>query len=142
MFTISDKSTDVCLVCVWDGKITGEEYGVVIDRVHEMTAEHEKITMVLVIEKMGAYADFDALKKDFQFGTQDYKNIQRLAVVGGGALAKNAVKVFDIFTRRVHERHFDEGKFEEAFEWANEVNVLSSEDDTSPSVPVVNPDDE
>lgn len=142
MFTISEKSTDSCLVCVWDGKVTGEEYGKIIDRVHEMTATQDKISMVIVIEKMGAYADFDALKKDFEFGTQDYKNIQRLAVVGGGALAKNAVKVFDIFTRRVHEKHFEEDKFQEAFEWANAVNEITSEDDTSPSVPVVKLDDE
>ena len=118
MIEILDESTETCLVVHFSGKVTGEKYQKFLNAVNDRLATHEKVSLVLELSNFDFYGDFEAARKDFQFGFGDYKKIHRAAFVGDKKWIEWFTRLISPFTR-TEEKYFREGQFDEAYAWAN-----------------------
>ena len=118
MFEILPQSTDKTLVCHMSGEITGPEYQQFTDALQQRFDKGAEVDLVLDLSGVKFYADFEAMKKDFEFSTGGYKKLRRCALVGEEKWLKNINKLFGAFTH-TKEKHFPEGKLQEAIDWAN-----------------------
>lgn len=116
MFEILPESTDTCIGFKISGKITAEDYDSLLPRLDEAIAEHGKINLLVLIEDFD-YEGFDAAKKDFQFGTHQYRQVEKAAFVSDKRWLEWTVKVMDPFTRRTKEKIFESDQLEEAWAW-------------------------
>ena len=117
MIEILSQSTESCLAVQLSGKVTGEEYQQFIDAIHERLKTSEKISLVLVLTGFEFYGDLAAAKKDMQFGFGEYKHVHKGAFVGDQKWIEWFTRLVGPFTR-AEEKHFDEGQFEAAYNWA------------------------
>jgi len=118
MFEILKQSTDKTLVAHMSGEISGAEYQQFTDALEERFKKGGEVDLVLDLSGAKFYADFEAMKKDFEFSTGGYKKLRRVALVGEEKWLKNINKLFGAFTH-TKEKHFPEDKLQEAIDWAN-----------------------
>jgi hypothetical protein len=118
MISILPQSTDTCLAVHFGGKVTGTEYQEFLDAVAERMKLGNPVSLVLELEELEFFGDFESARKDMKFGFGKYRHIQRAAFVGDQ-------KWIEWFTRfigpltRAEERHFAAGQTEAAVEWAS-----------------------
>ena len=60
---------------------------------------------------------FDAVKADFNFGTDQYRQVEKAAFVGEKKWFEWLIKIMDPFTRRTDEKFFDPDQINEAWQW-------------------------
>ncbi len=118
MFEILSQSTDKTLVAHMGGEITSEEYQQFTDEVEKRLKAGGEVSLVLDLKGVEFYKDFDAMKKDFEFGKGDYKKLHRVALVSEEKWMERVTRLFGVFSP-VHQKHFAEGKLDEAIAWAS-----------------------
>lgn len=117
MFEILDQSTETCLAVHFSSKVTGEEYQQFMNAINERLETQVKINLVVMLTGFEFYGDFAAAKKDMQFGFGEYKHIHKAAFVGDQKWIEWYTRLVGPFTR-AEEKHFNEGQFEAACQWA------------------------
>lgn len=118
MFEILPESTDTCIGFKVSGKVSSEDYDVLLDKVDKAIAEHGKINLVAVFGDFSGYADLEAAKSDWKFGTHQYRQVNKAAFVGDKKWQEWVVKLMAPFTR-AEERFFAPEEIDDAWEWAS-----------------------
>jgi hypothetical protein len=117
MIEILPESTASCIGFKVSGKIVAEDYDVLLTKADEAIAEYETINLLVLMGDFKGVKGFDAVKADFEFGTQEYRQVEKAAFVGEKKWQEWMIKIIDPFTRRTDERFFELEKLDEAWSW-------------------------
>ncbi len=120
MFEILSQSTPGCIGFKVSEKISAEDYDKLMPVIDKAIEEQGEINMLVLIEDFKGVSEWEAVKKDYNFGTQEYKKVERCAFVSDKDWHKWMVKIMDPFTRRTEEKYFETGQLEEAWAWVKE----------------------
>ena len=120
MLEILPESTENCIGFKASGKLTAEDYQGLMPKLEEAIQAHRSINMLVMIEDFHGWAELEAAKADFKFGTQEYKKVERCAFVSDKRWHEWMVKLLDPFTRRTKEKFFEPSQLAEAWEWVKE----------------------
>jgi hypothetical protein len=120
MIEILPQSTESCLGFKVSGKLTAEDYEVLIPQLDQAIAASGKINMLVVMGDFEGWAGLDAAKADFKLGTHQYRQVEKAAFVGDKKWQEWLVKIMDPFTRRTDERFFDLEQLDNAWQWIKE----------------------
>jgi hypothetical protein len=120
MIEILPQSTESCLGFKVSGKVTAEDYEVLIPQLDQAIAASGKINMLVVMGDFEGWAGLDAAKADFKLGTHQYRQVEKAAFVGDKKWQEWMVKIMDPFTRRTNERFFDLEQLDNAWQWIKE----------------------
>ena len=120
MIEILPQSTESCLGFKVSGKLTAEDYEVLIPQLDQAIATSGKINMLVGMGDFEGWAGRDAAKADFKLGTHQYRQTEKAAFVGDKKWQAWLVKIMDPFTRRTNERFFDLEQLDEAWQWLKE----------------------
>ena len=120
MFELLPESTEDCIGFMVIGKVTAEDYDGLLPVLDKAIAAHGTINLLVVFGDMEGWEGMDAAKADFDFGTQQYREVERAAFVGGKKWQKWVIKLMDPFTRRTTERFFDSDHLSEAWQWVKD----------------------
>jgi len=120
MIEILPQSSETCIGFKVSGKVTAEDYDVLLPRLDEAISAHGKINLLVVMGDFEGWAGLDAAKADFKLGTQQYRQVEKAAFVGDKKWQEWMVKIMDPFTRRTDERFFDLDSMEDAWQWFKE----------------------
>ena len=120
MIEILPQSTETCIGFKFSGKITAEDYKVLVPRLDEAIAASRKINMLVVMDDFKWRGGLEGAIADFKFGTQQYRQVEKAAFVGEKKWQEWMIKIMDPFTRRTDERFYDLDQFNEAWQWVLE----------------------
>ena len=120
MIEILPQSSETCIGFKLSGKVTAEDYDVLLPRLDEAISAYGKINLLVVMGDFEGWAGLDAAKADFKLGTQQYRQVEKAAFVGEKKWQEWMVKIMDPFTRRTDERFFDLDRLEDAWQWIKE----------------------
>jgi hypothetical protein len=118
MFEILEKSTKACIGFKVSGKVSAADYEVLMPKLDEAIKTHGTINLVVVLEGFDGWAELDAAKADFKFGTTEYRSVERCAFVSDKEWFKWVVTLMDPVTRHTDEEFFEPSQLEEAWTWA------------------------
>ena len=121
MIEILSESTESCIGFRISGKVTAEDYDVLLPKLDEAISAQGKINLLVVMGDFGGWSGLDAAKADFQLGTQQYRQVEKAAFVGDKKWQQWMIKLMDPFTRRTDERFFDLDALDEAWQWVKEA---------------------
>ena len=97
--------------------MTAEDYDVLIPQLDRAIAASGKINMLVVMGDFKWRGGLDGAKADFQMGTQQYRQVEKAAIVGDKKWQEWMVKFMDPFTRRTDERYFELDQLDDAWGW-------------------------
>ena len=117
MFEILPESTETCIGFKVSGKVTAEDYDQLIPRLDEAIEAHGTIHLLVVLGDFEGWDGLDTAKTDYEFGTHQYRMVERCAFVSDKNWHKWMVKFMDPFTRRTEEKFFEPEQLSEAWEW-------------------------
>ena len=117
MISILPESTDTCIGFKISGTVTAEDYETLLPKLDEAIAAHDHINLLVLMEDFEGYDGFDAAKADFQFGTHQYRQVEKAAFVSDKKWLERVVKIMDPFTRRTEEKNFESDQLKEAWTW-------------------------
>jgi len=117
MFEILPESTDTCIGFKISGTVTAEDYETLLPKLDEAIAAHGKINLLVVLEDYEGFDGIDAAKADFQFGTHQYRQVEKAAFVSDKKWLDWTIKIMDPFTRRTKEKNFEPDQLKEAWAW-------------------------
>ena len=120
MFEILPESTDVNIGIKVSGKLTSEDYDVLVRKLDEAISVHGKINLLMVLGEFDGWDDLDAAKADYKLGTHQYHQVEKAAFVGDKKWQGWMVKILDPFTRHTKERFFEVDQLEDAWSWIKE----------------------
>ena len=120
MIEILPQSTESCIGFRISGKLTAEDYDVLVPKLDQAIAASGKINILVVMGDFEGWGGLDAARADFNLGTQQYRQVEKAAFVGDKKWQAWMVKVMDPFTRRTVERFFDLSALESAWRWVKE----------------------
>jgi hypothetical protein len=118
MFEIMEASTETCIGFKVTGKVAKADYDLLLPKLDEAIEAQGKINLVVVLEDFDGWAELDAAKADFDFGTTQYRDVERAAFVSDKKWHKWMVKIMDPFTRHTDEAYFDLSQLQAAWDWA------------------------
>ena len=121
MIEILPQSTDICVGFKFSGEITAEDYNVLVPKLDEAIAASGKINFMVLMDDFKWRGGLEGAKADFEFGTHQYRQIEKAAFVGDKKWQKWMIKIMDPFTRRTDERVFDLDQLDEAWQWVKET---------------------
>ena len=121
MFEILPESTDNCVGFKVSGKVTAEDYDLLLPKIDEAISAHGKINLLVLMDDYEGWDGTEAAKDDLKFGTQEYRQVEKAAFVAENKWMRRAVKIMDPFTRRTEERVFEPDQLDEAWGWIKEV---------------------
>ena len=117
MFEILPESTETAIGFKVSGKVTAEDYALLMPKLDEAIDAHGKINLLVVIGDMEGWEGLDAAKADYRFGTQEYRHVEKAAFVGEKKWHERLIKIMDPFTRHTDERFFSPDQIGEAWQW-------------------------
>ena len=117
MFEILPESTDTCIGFKISGEVNAEDYDTLLPKLDAAIAVHGKINLLVVLEDFEGFDGIKAAKADFQFGTHQYRQVEKAAFVSKVKWMERVVKIMDPFTRRTKEKNFEPDQIEEAWTW-------------------------
>jgi len=120
MITILPESTGNCVGFKMDGKLDVEDYKTLLSKVDEAIQEYGHINLLAVMGEFKGWTDKEAAKMDFDFGTNEYRQVKKAAFVGDKKRQEWMLKIMDPFTRHTDERFFTPDQLEEAWKWIKE----------------------
>jgi hypothetical protein len=120
MFELLPESTQDCIGFKVSGKVTDEDYDGLLPVLDKAIAAHGTINLLVVFEDVEGWEGLEAAKADFDFGTQQYREVEKAAFVGDKKWQKWAIKLMDPFTRRTTECFFDSANLQEAWQWVED----------------------
>ena len=97
--------------------MTAGDYDVLLPRLNEAISAHGKINLLVMMGDFEGWKGMDAAKDDYEFGTHQYRQVEKAAFVGTKKWMGWMVKIMDPFTRRTDERVFDLDQLDEAWQW-------------------------
>ncbi len=121
MFEILPQSTETCIGFKFSGKVTAEDYDILLPKLDEAISTHGKINMLVVMGDFEGMEGIDAAKADFRLGTHQYRQVEKAAFVSDKKWMEWAIKMMDPFTRRTDERFFEPDQLDEAWQWVKET---------------------
>lgn len=92
-----------------------EEIRQIAEELEAAISRHQKISVLLDLQAF-PYAELAALWEDLKFDVKHARNIDRLALVGGGNLEQTATKLFGLLTS-TQCRCFAEKRITDAWDW-------------------------
>lgn len=115
MIEILDRSEGRVVGLRATGRITGEDFGPVLERLERALAEHGGIRLLVHVEKLGTFSP-GAFLDDARFSIEHAKDVERIAVVAEGLLFGTYVKAA---ARLVpgEVRRFKSHELDEAWRW-------------------------
>ncbi len=116
MFEILPESTDTCVGFKISGEVTAEDYDILLPKLDQAIAAHGKINLLVLVDDFD-FKGFDAARADFQFGTHQYRQVEKAAFVSDKKWLDWTVKIMDPFTRRTKEKVFERDQLDEAWSW-------------------------
>jgi hypothetical protein len=116
MFEFLPESTDTCIGFKISGEVTKADYDALLPKLDETIAAHGKINLLVLVEDFD-FKGLDAAKADFNFGTHQYRQVEKAAIVSDKKWLEWSIKVMDLFTRRTVEKTFEPEQLEEAWSW-------------------------
>ena len=117
MIEILDRSTGSTIGIKISDEIEAEDYENLLPRFDQAISEHGEINLLVLIDDFEGLDDLDAAKADYEFGTNEYRQVRRAAFVSDKNWHKWAIKLLDPFTRRTDEKFFEPDALDEAWEW-------------------------
>ena len=117
MITILPKTTENSIGFKISGKVTAEDYEVMVPKLDEAISTHGKVNLLMVMGDFEGISGLDAFKADFNFGTHQYRKVDKAAFVGDKKWLEWVVKIMDPFTRRTDEKLFEPDEIIEAWDW-------------------------
>lgn len=120
MIEILPQSTETCIGFKVSGRVTSEDYDVLLPVLDTAISAHGKISLLAQMGDLKGWADLDAAKADFKLGTQQYRQVEKAAFIGDKKWQEWIVKILDPFTRRTDERFFTSEQLDEAWQWVQE----------------------
>jgi hypothetical protein len=117
MFEILPESTDTCIGFKISGEVNAEDYDTLLPKLDAAIAAHGKINLLAVLEDYEGFDGIKAAKADFQFGTHQYRQVEKAAFVSDKKWMERVVKIMDPFTRRTKEKNFEPDQIEQAWAW-------------------------
>jgi hypothetical protein len=120
MIEILPQSSETNIGFKVSGKVTLEDYDVLLPKLDEAISVHGKINLLVMIDDLEGWKGMDAAKADFKFGTHEYRQVERAAFVGDKKWQEWMVKIMDPFTRRTDERYFEVDQLDDAWQWIKE----------------------
>jgi hypothetical protein len=117
MFTILPESTDTSIGFKISGKVTSEDYEVIVPKLDEAIRAHGKVNLLMVMGDFDGISGLDAAKADYKLGTHQYRQVEKAAFVSDKKWLEWVVKIMDPFTRRTDERLFELDQLDEAWQW-------------------------
>ncbi len=97
------------------GKISGEEFDPVLERLERAAAEHGRIRLLIHVEKLGTFSP-GAFLDDARFSIEHAKDVERVAVVADGVLFGTYVKAASKLVPG-EVRRFKSKELDEAWRW-------------------------
>ena len=120
MFEILPESTENCIGFKVSGKLAAKDYEYLLPKLDEAIATYGKINLLAVFGDFDGWVSLEAAKDDFEFGTHQYRQVEKAAFVGDKKWQKWMVKIMDPFTRRTDEKFFESDQLDEAWQWVLE----------------------
>ena len=118
MFVTLEERTETCIGFKVTGKVAKADYEILLSKLDEAIETHGKINLVVVLEDFDGWEGLDAAKADFEFGTTQYRDVERAAFVSDKKWHKWMVNIMDPFTRRTDEAYFGLAQLQDAWHWA------------------------
>jgi hypothetical protein len=116
LFELLPESTETTIGFKISGKITAADYDALLPKLDEAIAAHGKINLLVLVKDFD-FKGLDAAKADFQFGTHQYRQVEKAAFVSDKKWMEWSIKIMDPFTRRTDEKTFGPEQLEEAWTW-------------------------
>jgi hypothetical protein len=120
MFEILPESTGASIGFKVSGKLTAEDYDVLLPKLDEAIGVHGKINLLMVFGEFDGWDDLDAAQADYKLGTHQYHQVEKAAYVGDKKWQGWMVKILGPFTRHTKERFFEVDQLEDAWSWIKE----------------------
>jgi hypothetical protein len=120
MFEILPESEKNCIGFTVQGKLDVEDYKTLLAKVDETIQEYGYINLLAVMGKFEGWTDKEAAKMDFEFGTNEYRQVKKAAFVGDKKRQEWMIKIMDPLTRHTKERFFTPDQLDEAWKWIKE----------------------
>ena len=120
MFELLPQSTESCIGFKISGKVTAEDYDVLLPKLDEAIAATGKINLLVLMGDFKWRGGLEGAKADFQMGTQQYRQVERAAFVGEKRWQEWMIKILGPFTRHTIERFFEVDQLEDAWSWIKE----------------------
>ena len=120
MFELLDESTENCVGFRVSGKVSTEDYDVVLPKLDAAIEAHGRINLLVEWGEVEGMEGLDAAKADWSLGTHQYRQVDKAAFVGDKKWQKSVIKIMDPFTRRTTERFFGIDQLQEAWRWVKE----------------------
>ena len=114
------ESTESCVGFEISGKVTTEDYDVLLPKLDEAIAASGKISLLVLMGDFEGWGGLDAAKADFELGTQQYRQVEKAAFIGEKKWQAWMIKLMDPFTRRTDEKFFEPDQLEAAWQWVKE----------------------
>ena len=90
-----------------------------LDALEERFKKVNEVNLVMDMTGFEFYGDFEAFKKDFKLCFGEYKRVRRVALGGEQKWLEWFTRLMGSFTP-TEEKHFPEGQFQAAVDWATE----------------------
>lgn len=115
MIEILDRSRGPVVGLRASGKISGEDFDPVLERLERTVAEHGRVRLLVQVEKLGRFSP-GSLLGDARFSVEHARDVERVAVVADGFLFGTYVKAA---ARLVpgEVRRFTSDELDEAWRW-------------------------
>jgi len=82
MIKILAESTETCIGFQISGKVTTEEYNVLLPKLDEAIAASGTINLLILMSDFEGWGGLDAARADFELGTHKYRQVEKTAFVG------------------------------------------------------------
>ncbi|MFO7811862.1 MAG: STAS/SEC14 domain-containing protein [Pelovirga sp.] len=118
MYERLNKSAEDALAYRISQPLAQQEIQQITDELEGMIATAGKIKVLIDLQAF-PFADLGGLWEDLKFDVKHFKDIERLALVGGSEMQQWSVRFFSTLTLTT-SRCFDEGQVDEAWKWLTE----------------------
>ncbi len=118
MYERLNKSAEAALAYRISQPLVREEMQQITDELEGMIAKSGKIKVLIDLQAF-PYANLGGLWEDLKFDVKHFRDMERLALVGGSEIQKWSVRFFARLTL-TKCRCFDEGQVDEAWNWLTE----------------------
>lgn len=115
MYRVLDESSDNVVGIKVDGKLTKEDYAVLIPYLENLITEYGRVSVLCDLTDFEGI-ELEAFWKDFKFSIRHLRDFERLAVVGDQRWLEWCTKVFTPMVK-TEMKYFGPDRLAEAWNW-------------------------
>jgi len=112
---LSEQTVDNIVGLRVSGKLTTEDYAVIIPEIEQRMQKYDKIRLFIELHDFHGWTA-GAMWEDIKFDFKHFSDVERIAVVGENKWEKGMTLFFKPFTR-AEVRYFDQNHLGEAKSW-------------------------